>query len=277
LNENIAYRIYKEPKLQASSLIVGWNEDAGNLGDRVIKYLNEKLGCEEFGEIEPVEFFPLGGVSVEDDVAHFPESKFYSCPKKNLVLFKSNAPRAEWHKFLNTILNVAEQYCHTTEVYTIGGMVALSAHTSTRELFAISNSPKMKIILGQYNLNNDMDYVTPPEQRPTISSFLLWVARNRALIGASLWVPLPFYLLATEDPAACKRVVEFFDTRFNLGIDLSDLDIAVKKQNEKIASMRFSFPEIDKYIRNLESNVALSQEESEKLVKEIEEYLKRIE
>ncbi len=171
-----------------------------------------------------------------------------------------------------------DPYCgHVGVGHTIGGMVALSAHTAPRELFTISNSPKMKGILGQYNLNNDMDYETPPEQRPTISSFLLWVARNRALIGASLWVPLPFYLLATEDPPACKRVVEFFDTRFNLGIDLSDLDIAIKKQNEKIATIRFSFPEIDKYISDLETNVALSQEESEKLVRDIEEYLKETE
>jgi choline dehydrogenase-like flavoprotein len=55
------------------------------------------------------------------------------------------------------------------------------------------------------------------------------------------------------------------------------IDEAVKKQNEKIALVRLTFPHIDSYIRNLESNVALSQEESEKLAKELEEYLKRIE
>jgi hypothetical protein len=41
---------------------------------------------------------------------------------------------------------------------------------------------------------------------------------------ASLWVPLPFYLLPTEDHAACRKVVEFFDKRFSLDIDFSDLD-----------------------------------------------------
>jgi len=88
---------------------------------------------------------------------------------------------------------------------------------------------------------------------------------------------VPFYLVATEDAAACRKVVDFFDKRLALGIDLSDLDEAVARQNEKLAQIRFSFPEVDSYIRNLESNVALSQEDSEKLAKEIEEYLKRIE
>jgi predicted ATP-grasp superfamily ATP-dependent carboligase len=271
-----AFKIIKKPELQGSSLLMGWNEDAGNLGTGVLNYLIRRLGAEEFGEIEPVDFFPLGGVAVEDDAAQFPESKFFYCSNRNLVLLRSNAPRSEWHKFLNLVLDVAEFYCYVTEVYTIGGMVSLSAHTTPRELFAISNSPRMKRVLNQYDLSREMDYETPLGQRPTLSSFLLWVAQKRSIPAASLWVPIPFYLLPTEDPAACRKVIEFFDKRFGLGIELSDLDEAVKRQNEKIARVRFNFPEVDAYIRNLESNLSLSQEESEKLAREIQEYLKRI-
>jgi predicted ATP-grasp superfamily ATP-dependent carboligase len=234
-----------------------------------------KLGGEVFAEIEPLDFFHLGGVSVQDDVVQFPESRFFYSQQKDLVLFKSNVPRSEWHRFLNIVLDVAENYCHVNEIYTIGGMVSLSAHTVPRELLAISNSPKMRGVLGQYGLDKGMDYETPPGQRPTLSSFLLWVARNRSIAAASLWVPVPFYLLPTEDPAACQKSVEFLDKRFDLGLDFKDLDEAVERQNERIARIRFSYPEVDNYIRNLESNVSLSQEESEKLVKEIEEFLKK--
>ena len=277
MSENPAYRIYKIPELLSSSLIVGWSEDAGNLGWNVIDYLNKKLGSEEFGELEPVGFFPLSGVSVEDDVVQFPQSRLYWCRDKSLIFFKSNMPRSEWYKFLHLLLDVAGQHCNVKELYTIGGMVSFNAHTSPRELMAISNLPRIKRILNQHNLSLNMDYETPPGQRPTLSSFLLWVAKSRNIGAASLWVPIPFYLLGTEDPAACRRTVEFFDKRFNLGINYSDLDEAVRSQNEKIALVRFSFPEINSYINNLENNIALGQEESEKLVKEIEEYLKRIE
>lgn len=277
MDEMQAFKVYGKRELQDSSLIVGWSEDAANLGTRVIDYLNKKLGTEEFGEIEPMDFFPLGGVSVEDDIVQFPESKFYCSYEKNLVIFKSNAPRAEWHKFLNSVLAVAERYCHVKELYTIGGMVSLSAHTSPRALLPVSNLPRMKTVFSQYDLVTGMDYETPPGQRPTLSSFLLWAARNRDIPAASLWVPMPFYLVAAEDAAACRKVVDFFNKRLSLGIDLTDLDDAVARQNEKLAEIRSSFPEVDSIIRNLESNIALSQEDSEKLAKDIEEYLKRIE
>ena len=268
-------KIHSTPQFKSSSLVVGWHEDASELGTKVIDYLNSKLGVEVFAEIEPLDFFPLGGVSVQDDVVQFPESKFFYSRQKDLVLFKSNTPRSEWHRFLNTVLDVAENYCHVKEIYTIGGMVSLSAHTAPRDLLAISNSVKIREALGQHYPDKEMDYETPPGQRPTLSSFLLWAARNRNIAAASLWVPVPFYLLPTEDPAACKKVIEFLDKRFGLGIDFRDLDEAVRNQNERIARVRFSYPEVDNYIKHLESNLSLSQEESEKLVKEIEEFLKK--
>ena len=271
-----AFKLYGKKELQNSYVIVGWSEDVANLGTKVIDYLNKKLNTEELGEIEPMDFFPLGGVAVENDIAQFPESKFYYSQEKNVVILKSNAPRAEWHKFLNSVLDVAEHYCHVKELYTIGGMVTLSAHTFPRELLAVSNLPGVKNMLSQYHLDIGMDYETPPGQRPTLSSFLLWVAKNRGIPAASLWVPVPFYLIATEDVAACRKIVDYFDKRLTLGIDLKDLDDAVARQNEKLAEIRFSFPEVDSQIKNLESNIALSQEDTEKLAKDIEEYLKRI-
>lgn len=271
-----SFKIFGKKDLRTSSLIVGWKEDVANLGTKVIDYLNEKLRTEELGEIEPIDFFPLGGIAVENDIAQFPESRFYCSYEKNVVIFKSNAPRAEWHKFMNSVLDVAEHYCHIKELYTIGGMVTLNAHTSPRELLAVSNLPGMKNVLNQYHLDIGMDYETPPGQRPTLSSFLLWVAKNREIPAASLWVPIPFYLIAAEDVAACRNVVNYFNKSLALGIDTKDLDDAVARQNEKLAEIRFSFPEVDSYIKNLERNVALSQEDSEKLAKDIEEYLKRI-
>jgi predicted ATP-grasp superfamily ATP-dependent carboligase len=273
LTEEYPFKIYAKPEFQSSSLIVSWAEDAGKLGPKVVDYLNKKLGSQEFAEIEPVDFFPLGGVSVENDVAQFPESKFHHCQPYSLVIFKSSSPRAEWYKFLNLVLDVAEHYCHVKELYTIGGMVSFGAHTAPRELFALANSPEIKEVLSQYNLARDMDYQTPPGQRPTLSSFLLWVAKRRNIAGASLWVPIPFYLVAMEDPQAWKKTLQFLDKRFNLKMDFTDLDEEIGRQNEKMAQLRIRSPEIDSYIRRLESNLSLTEEEGERLVKKIEESL----
>lgn len=273
MSEEYPFKIYGKPELQSSSLVVGWSEDAGKLGSKVIDYLNRKLEGKEFGEIELEEFFPLGGISVEDDVAQFPESKFYCCQERNLVILKSNPPRSQWHKFLSSVLDVAERYCHAKEVYTVGGLVSLNAHTAPRELSAVASSPEMKRVLTQYDLATGLNYETPPGQRPTLSSFLLWVAKERGIAGANLWVPIPFYLVAIGDPQAWRKTLDFLDRRLSLGIDFSDLDEEVARHNEKIAQLRTSLPEIDSYIRRLQSNLSLTQEENEKLVKEIEEFL----
>lgn len=269
------FRIAREPELLSSSLVIGWSEDAGKLGPKVIDYLHRKLKCIEFAEIEPADFFPLSGVSVEDDVAQFPESKFYYCQKKNLVILKSGSPRYEWHRFLGSVLDLAEHYCHTRELYTIGGMVSPSAHTAPRDLFAIANSLEMKAVLNQYDLARDFDYETPLGQRPTLSSYLLWLAKKRDMAASSLWVPVPFYLVSTEDPRACRKIVEFLDKRFDLGIDLAELDDEVAMQNQKIAQVRITFPEIDNYIQRLESNLDLANEENDTLLKEIEGFLRK--
>jgi len=274
LSERHPFKVLKKPKFQSSSLVVGWNEDAGQLGPGVIDYLTGELGGERFGEIEPEDFFSLGGIRVQRDVAQFPESNFYSCHEKNLVIFRSTSPSFEWYKFLNSILDVAEHYCGTKELYTIGGMVTLAAHTTPRALLATSSSQEVKESLKQYNLVMDMDYQTPTGQRPTLNSFLLWLAGRRDIPGVSLWVPIPSYLVTNEDARAQKRVLQFFDERLGLNIDFSDIDHEIQEQNEKLAQARLRLPEIDDYILRLESNLSLSQEENERLSREIEEFLR---
>ena len=275
MHEQQPFRIYRSPELENSSLVVGWSEDAGKLGSTVINYLIERLETEEYCEIEPSDFFPLGGVAVENDIAQFPEGKFYSCQKKNLVILKSNTPRSEWYKFLNAILDVAQYHSHVKEIFTVGAMVFLGAHTAPRELLALANMPAMKTTLEQYNLAREIDYESPPGHHPTLNSYLLWVAKRRMLAAASLWVPIPFYLVSTEDPLSWKKILQFLDTKFELALDLSDIDKAVAAHDEKIAQLRSCSPQVNSHLEKLESNLALTQEESEELVREVEVSLKQ--
>jgi len=262
-----------QPSLQSPSLVIGWSTDASKLGSQVTDYLNRKLEGQSFCEIEPVEFFTLGGVIIEDNLIRFPESKFYAYPKNDLVVFRSTPPRYEWYKFLNLILDIAE-HCQAKELYTIGGMVSLNAHTAPRQLRSTFNSSELKETLSHYSLVSGLNYETPPGQRPTFNSFLLWAAKRRNIPGASLLVPIPFYLVAVDDPEAQRKVLEFFNQRFDLGIDFSDLDEEIRQQNQVMAEVRNNFPDINESIRRLESDLRLSAKESQKLAKEIERFLR---
>jgi proteasome assembly chaperone (PAC2) family protein len=248
--------------------------DASRLGTKVADYLNRKLGSQSFGEFEPAEFFPLDGVTIEDNLIQFPESKFYACPKQDLIIFRSTSPTYDWFRFLNLILDVAEHQYQAREMYIVGGMVSLGAHTAPRELMATFNSPQLKEELSGYNFVGSWDYETPPGQRPTLNSFLLWAAQRRSFPAATLWIPIPFYLVAIDDPAAQRRILQFLDQRLSLHLDFSDLDDQIERQNKRLAEARRRFPEIGAAINRLESNLALSAEESQKLVQEIDKFLR---
>jgi len=274
LSKEYPITIYKEPNLRRSSLVLGWSEDMSNLGRKATGYLNRKLKGQEFAEIGPEDFFSLGGVAIEGNLAQFPESKFYACQKHELVVFQSGSPGAEWYKFLNSVLDVAEHHCRVIELYTIEAMVSFSAHTAPRELLAVVNSAEMKEVLSPYELTRDLDYQTPPGERPTLNAFLLWMAKERNIPGVSLWVPIPFYLAAMEDAQAQKKVLSFLNERLDLKIDFSDLDREIREQNEQLARARSRFPQVDDYINRLESNLVLSEEENGELIKKIEDFLR---
>ena len=274
MNQESPATIHQEPDLHQSSLVLGWSGDAGDLGRKVTDYLNLKLKGQEFAEIEAEAFFPMGGVAIKDNVARFPESKFYACRDRELVVFQTDSPAAEWYKFLNSVLDVTGRHCHVRELYVFGAMISFSAHTTPRQLLGIANSVEMKETLSQYDLNSDMDYQTQPGERPTLNSFLLWLAKNRNIPAVSLWVTIPFYLAAMEDAQAERKVLRFLDERLGLKIDFYDLDQEVRRQNEQLARARSRFPQIDDYIDRLESNLMLSEQENAELVKKIEDFLR---
>ena len=270
---NDSLKFFGQPELQNPSMVVGWNVDASKLGARVTGYLKRHLGGQSFAEIEPVEFFSLGGVTIEGNLVQFPESKFYACPGKDLIIFESEPPNYELYKFLNLIMDAAEHF-QVKGLYVVGAMVTLGAHTAPRELMGVFNNPHLRDALISYNLAMGLDYETPPGQHPTLNAFLLWVARRRNLPGVTLWVPIPFYLVAADDPRADKRALDFLNQRLRLGMDFNDLDEEIKRQNEIIAEVRNNFPDIDESIRRLESNLRLSAEENQKLVQEMEKFLR---
>jgi len=263
--------IHSQPELESTSLIVGWQGDAGKLGPKVIEYLSRHIKAKIFCEIEPVNFFPLGGVAIENDIAQFPVSKFYAGDeRKDVVLFESTQPPYEGYRFLSSVLDVGEHYCKIKELYTVSGTISPFAHTSPRRLLAVFNQPKFQRSLRRYGLE-DMTWEGPP----AISSFLLWLAQRRGVPGVSLWPEVAFYLAATEDPKAAKVVLSFFNGRFDLGLDLTGLDLEIKDQSEKLDRLRREDPQIDRYIRTLEMGISLNEEEQLTLARTVTEFLEK--
>lgn len=266
---NEAARILRRPRLKNPSVIVGWAGDGGQMSGEVVDYLISKLRARPFAEIEPPDFFPLSGVSVEGSVAQFPESTFYAYTKGNVILFRSTPPGNEWFKFLELVLDMAERFGQVREVYTVGAMVSIGAHTVPRQLMAVFNSAQLQQSVGQYDFAHPFDYETPSGQRPTVSSFLIWVAGQRRIQGASLWVPVPFYLLPVGDPKAKRKLVEFLSSRLRLGLNLHDIDEEIERREQALAKIRSEKADMDDWMSRLEAHKELSDEERQQLVQEL--------
>ena len=268
------YRIISKPELSGPVLVAGWIDDVGEVGERTLDYLIEGAGCQPCAEVLPEGFFPMAGVSVEDDVAQFPECVFYSSSLHNLLIFKSSIPRNDWYRFLIAVLNVSEKF-GVSEIYTVGAMVSAAAHTMPRVLVGVVNDSGIKDGLEPYNVMAATDFQTPSGQKPALSSYLSWVARQRDIGVVNLWVPVPFYLLQVTDPRACKRLIYFFNDRYKLGLDFTAIDAEISAQNSKISRLYTISPEIEAFVRRLETGTGLEAEQSEKLVREVSEYLKK--
>jgi proteasome assembly chaperone (PAC2) family protein len=268
-------KIISQPKLRKPTMIVGWETDTAQLGTRVTDFLIKNLDAQPFADIAPEEFFPLGGVTIENDIVQFPQSTFYACREHNLIIFRSVQPRYEWHRFLSLIIDIAQDFYRVKEMYAVGGMIIMAAHTVPRETWATFSTTQFKKTLSSSQLFREMEFETPPGSRPTLNSYLLWIAKTRKLTAANLWVPVPFYLAGHDDYYAHKQVLEFFDKRLKLNLDYDTIDTSIKQQHDKLARLRQSSAEIDGYLRKLENNQGLAEEERGALVKAVDESLRK--
>ena len=266
--------MHRKASLHHPSLIVGWSRDVGRLGSRVIDLLNASLETEEMGEVEPERFFPLSGVAIEEDLIQFPQSKFYFSEERNLLIFKGDLPVLEQYEFLNSILDVAEYY-QAREMYTMGGVISLRAHTAPRRICTVVNKEEFKSMLAEYDLEMNMDYHTPPGERPTLSSFLLWMAKRRNIPAVNLWGEVPFYFGSVFDARAGEHMLSLLNQRLNLNIDLTPLHLESEEQSRMISKLQGQSPEVGRCIEMLERGIMLQPEESERLAREVMKVLSR--
>ncbi len=262
------FRFTRQPELENASLIVGWARDAGGVGTKVIDHVIKSIKGTGFCEIEPVDFFQLGGIEVENDVAQFSRNRFFAGEMKDLILFMGNEPQFNHFRFLNVILDVVQQHFRIRELYTVSATVSSIPFSSPRKILAVYNTQEFKNSLRNYGLVN-MTWEGPP----ALNSFLLFTAKMRHIPGVSLWPEIPFYLATVDDYRAQKSMLEFFNKKFNLKIGLDVLDDAIRRQSSEMQKLREKDPQVDHYMKLMDENISLSHEDNINLANKISQYL----
>lgn len=270
------FRFASKPRLKKSSFVIGWTKDTGAVSGLAADHLIKASNGTGFCQIEPADFYRVGGVTVTDDVAQFPQSRFFYSQRDPVVVLRADEPQSNRYEFLNAVLDLAEHYgksdlaepSQAEALYTINGIAALTAHTTARRVFGVFNDPATQRKL-QPLVPANANWQGPPH----VSTYLLWLAGQRHLPGVGLWVEVPFYLSDYEDYRSVRAAVSLLSMILGCDLDLGEIDRLAAEQDEKLAQLQDD-PETADIIRALEEGQSLDRQEQTQLIEAVGNVLK---
>lgn len=261
---NDTYKLFGQQAFENPTMLVGFEDEPGFVSTIPVELVNSRYNGRCFCQIEPVKFFPLSGVTVDNDVARFPVNNFYATSRPDFLTFIGTTPEFDKYKFLNTVLDIAQVQCKISRIIVVNAVVSSLAHTSSRRIYIVSNLPEMKEQISTHGATG-MNW----QGQPSLSTYLLWLARSRQIPAVNLWLQIPFYLSTIADFQAVKTVLTFLSSKFYLDLDYADLDSKIRTQNEKIAALRDEDPDVDQAIASLEAGLSLSDTQQLLLAREV--------
>ena len=295
-------RLYQEPKLETPILIASWPGIA-NIGIVAVDTLREALEAEEFGEIEPWDFFYPKRVLIRNGVLErleFPSSKFYfkKMDRTDIILFIGEEQPAEEGRMYaegrralgmaNLVLNMAERFS-CRRVYTSGAAVALIHHTMKSRVWAVPNSENLVPETRAYDntvLMSDIEGMGGHGNITGLNGLLLGVARKRGLEAVCLMGEIPVYLqgLPLSYPRASKAVLEVIGRNLGIEIDLSKLDALDQKLERRIEDFYQQIPlEMRGQLERLKhvsydqpaEPGPITEEEQKRIMEDVDKFFKR--
>ena len=301
-------RFYKEPELERPDLICGW-PGIGKIGIMAVDYLRRAVAAEEFGEIEPWDFFEPRKVTIRDGLLkdlEFPSNRLYykKLGKKDLLFFIGEEQPAEGtrlyaigekaYRMANLVLDVAEKF-GSQMVYTSGAAVTQIHHTQKPRVWAVPNTEDLIDKVRGYENTVLMSEIEGGRGQGAITGLnglLLGVARKRGIKALCLMGEIPYYLQTSPwpYPKASKSVLEVLTGTLGTDIDLVPLDELARKIDESIETFLASLyeaeaipPQIRNEIREniekmkyaRESPGPITTEDQKRIMENIDEFFKK--
>jgi proteasome assembly chaperone (PAC2) family protein len=302
LGSAMGVRFYQEPQLDNPILLAGW-PGIGNIGIIAVDTLRGILEAEEFGEIEPWDFFYPRRLLIRKGVLEyleFPSSKFYfrRTKDKDMIFFVGEEQPADGgriyaegrkaYRMANLVLDVAERF-ECRRVYTSGAAVALTHHTMKPRVWAVPNSDSLIPEIRGYGntiLMSDIEGKGGQGNITGLNGLLLGVARKRGLEAICLMGEIPVYLqaLPLSYPRASKSVLEVLSHSLGIGVNLDKLDELDQKVERTIEEFYQQIPpeirgQLDKlkhvaYAEPTEPG-PITEEEERRIMEDVEKFFKK--
>ncbi|MHC4112287.1 MAG: PAC2 family protein [Planctomycetota bacterium] len=257
--------IYKRPALNQPRLLLsfsGWM-DGGNVSTGTVKCLINRLGAEEFAEIEPEGFYIYSFPGSMEITALFrphtkikdgliesyqrPTDAFFYNEENNLILFVGKEPHLQWEEFADCIFSVCSEF-GVKEIYFIGSVAGLVPHTREPRIHCSVSDAKMKETFEQYGVRFT-DYEGPA----SIITYLTFNAKKYNVDMATLVALIPAYVQG-KNPKCIEAVTRRLVGILGMQMELDDLRDIGDEFERKLTDVVEEQPELATNIRKLEED-----------------------
>jgi proteasome assembly chaperone (PAC2) family protein len=261
------------------------------------------LEAEEFGEIEPWEFFYPKQVLIRKGVLEyleFPSSKFYfkRIGGRDVMLFigeeqpteggRMYAEGRKGYRMADLVLDVVEKF-KCRRIYTSGAAVALIHHTAKPRVWAVPNAGSLISEIKAYQntvLMSDIEGRGGHGNITGLNGLLLGVAKKRGVEAICLMGEIPVYLqgLPFSYPKASKSVLEVLSHSLRVEVNLDTLDELDQKVQQRIEEFYQQIPleirgQLDRLKRVAYAQPAepgpITEEEEKKIVEDVEKFFRK--
>ena len=295
-------RLYREPVLEKPVLIAGW-PGIGNIGLIAVDTLRKALMAEEFGEIEPWDFFYPKGIVIRDgelESLKFPSNKFYfkKTEKRDLIFFigeeqptdlgRAYAEGEKAYHMATLVLDVAQRFgCQ--RAYTSGAAVAPIHHTMRPRVWGV---PNMETLIDEVRACENTILMSDVEGRggrgniTGLNGLLLGAAKKKGMEAICVMGEIPIYLqgLSLPYPKASKSVLEVLTGILDVSIGMGEIAVAVERSEMQIQELYERFPpeireQLEKlkyvtYARPVEPG-PITEDDKKKILEEVDKFFRR--
>jgi proteasome assembly chaperone (PAC2) family protein len=295
-------KLFKKPDLENPVMIACW-PGIGNVGLVAVDTLRRALDAEEFGEIEPWDFFYPRKVFIKSGELkdlEFPSNKFYfkRTEKSDIIFFiaeeqpawegRAYAEGTKAYYMANLVLDVALQLgCR--RVFTSGAAVASTHHTLRPRVWAVPNAESLISELRSYDntvLMSDIEGRGGEGNITGLNGLLLGVARKKGIEAICVMGEIPVYLQGFPIlyPKASKAVLEVLTAALGINIDMGNITEFAERSEKEIDRLYRELPpeakeQLDKlkdisHIRQSEAR-KITEEDKRKILDEVDKFFKK--
>ena len=231
----------------------GWN-DAADAATDAVRWLTRLTGARPFAALDPEEYvdFQASRPSVEliDGVI-----RTISWPSlalsagavpgagRDLVLMAGVEPNLRWRGFCDDLLEVA-RITGCELVVTLGALLGDTPHSRP---VVCTGSATDEVLAARLGISRSR------YEGPTgIVGVLHDAVRRAGFASASIWAPVPHYVATPPNPKSTRALLERASDLLDLGLDLTELDIAASAWERSVSEVVAGDAEVTAYVERLE-------------------------